>query len=102
MSGPVDGLIDKTVLRHGEELRAQFSSYRGQRYLHLRRWHNDNGSWRPGRGLGVRVDMIPWLMQALAACERAGLDEGLLKADDYERANMDPPEGMGRQTDGTQ
>ena len=92
MSRPVDGLIDSTSLRHGEELRATFSSFRGQQYIHLRRWYDDNGRWVPGKGLATRIDNIPWLLRALAACERAGLDEGLLKADDYERANMTPPD----------
>jgi hypothetical protein len=86
-----DVLIASTPLRAGEELRVMLSPYRGQCYLHCRRWYQDTGVWKPGKGLAVRVDMLPFLLHALHVTESSALEEGLLFSEDYSNLNLPAP-----------
>jgi hypothetical protein len=87
-----DTLINSTPLRAGEELRVTLSPYRGQCYLHARRYYRDGEVWKPGKGLAVRVDMLPWLLAALHTTEAEALRSGLLFPEDYENAGLPAPE----------
>lgn len=88
-----DTLIDSVALRAGEELRVMLSPYRGQTYLHLRRWYRDGEVWKPGKGLAVRIDMLPWLLGALRTTEAELLRAGRLEREDFEAHGLPvPPE----------
>lgn len=87
-----DVLIGSTPLRAGEELRVMLSPYRGQCYLHARRWYRDGEQWRPGKGLAVRVDMLPWLLATLHTTEDAARREGLLELEDWTEHGLTPPD----------
>jgi hypothetical protein len=88
---PVDALIARTPLRAGEELRVAMSAYRGQQYVHARRYYEKDGRMHPGKGLAIRVDLLPWLLDALRCAESAALDAGLLELEDYEAHGLTPP-----------
>jgi hypothetical protein len=93
MPRPVDALIASTPLREGEEVRVTMSGFRGQQYLHARRYYRQDGRWLPGKGLAVRVDLLPWLRAALQTAEASALTAGLLELEDYEDAGLPlPPE----------
>jgi hypothetical protein len=87
-----DVLIDSMTMRAGEEVRVTLSPYRGQCYLHARRYYLDGAAWKPGKGLAVRVDVLPWLLRALRTTEAAALREGLLFPEDYDNPNLPAPE----------
>jgi hypothetical protein len=87
-----DVLISSTPLRAGEEVRVTLSPYRGQTYLHARRYYLDGAVWKPGKGLAVRVDILPWLLHALRTTEAEALREGLLFPEDYDNAGLPAPE----------
>jgi hypothetical protein len=94
MPKPVDALIARTPLRAGEELRVTMNAFRGQQYIHARRYYEKDGRWLPGKGLAVRVDLLPWLLDALRYAESAGLDAGLLELEDYEGHGLTLPSAL--------
>jgi len=58
-------------------VRVALLSYRGGRYVHLRRWYwsadGPEEELRPGRGLALRLDRLPELKRAVdALCEASG------------------------------
>lgn len=87
-----EALIASMQLRHGEELRVMLSPYRGQTYLHIRRWYQEDGRWKPGKGASARVDVLPWLLNALRTTEATALEEGVLLPEDYENVGLPAPE----------
>jgi hypothetical protein len=87
-----DQLIGSTPLRAGEELRIVLSPFRAQCYLHARRWYQDDGRWLPGKGLAVRIDMLPWLLAVRRTTEETALREGLLLPEDYTNAGLPAPD----------
>jgi hypothetical protein len=91
MPRPVDALVAKTPLRSGEELRVTLNDFRGQQYVHARRYFEKDGRWHPGKGLAVRVDLLPWLRNALSCAESSALEAGLLELEDFEAAGLEPP-----------
>lgn len=91
MAKPIDVDIATTPLRAGEELRVHLSAFRGQQYLHTRRWYLDGEVWRPGKGLAVRIDMLPWLMHALSLALEAGMEAGLMELEDWTAHGLEPP-----------
>jgi hypothetical protein len=60
----------------GEEIRIEFRPYRGQTYVHVKRWHLESGAWIPRAGFGVSVRHLPALAAALAAAEAVAREEG--------------------------
>jgi len=81
----VQKLIDARPLFGGrEELRVCLEAYRGVTRLHLRRWYRDGDVWKPGKGLAVTPDAIPWLRAKLAEAEAAALEAGLIPEEAYE------------------
>lgn len=91
MPRPVDVTITTTPLRTGEELRVDLSSFRGQQYVHARRWYMDGTTWRPGKGLACRIDLLPWLLNALGLAQEAGMEAGLLELEDWTHHGLEPP-----------
>jgi hypothetical protein len=91
---PVDALIARTPLRAGEELRVTMNEFRGQQYIHARRYYEKDGRWLPGKGLAVRVDLLPWLLDALRCAESAAMDVGLLELEDYEAHGLTLPPAL--------
>ena len=93
---PIDALIDRTPLRAREELRVTLDSYRGQQYLAARRFYQQAGSdvWHYGKGLAVRVDLLPWLRHALQVAEATALETGLLEAEDYSGHGLPVPASL--------
>jgi hypothetical protein len=91
MPKPVDALIAKTPLRAGEDLRVTMNEYRGQQYIHARRYYEKDARMLPGKGLAIRVDLLPWLLDALRSAESAALTAGLLELEDYEAHGLRPP-----------
>jgi hypothetical protein len=91
---PVDALIAKTPLRAGEELHVTLTAFRGQQYVHARRYYEQDGRWHPGKGLATRADLLPWLLEALRCAESAALEAGLLELEDYEAHGLKPPAAL--------
>lgn len=53
----------------------------------------DGEVWKPGKGLGIRVELLPWLKAHLETAERAALEGGLLETEDYSEHGLPvPPE----------
>ena len=94
MPRPIDATVATTPLRADEELRVTLSAFRGQQYVHARRYYRDGDVWRPGRGLALRVDMLPWLLAALRQAEAVALSEGLLQLEDYSEHGLDTPPAL--------
>ena len=86
-------LIDARAIRGGrEELRIELSEYRGFTYVGLRRWYRDEaGDWKPGKGLSVTADLIPWLRVGLEQAECRALELNLLDEESYESAGLALP-----------
>lgn len=62
-----------------EELRLEFSEFKGRRYLNLRIWYEDEGEMRPGRdGFTIPPEKINELIEKLSALRNEGLAAGLL------------------------
>jgi hypothetical protein len=63
-----------------EEVRVEFRPYRGQVYVHVRRWHRQDGdAWTPGAGLAVGVRHLPALRRALETAEESAREIGALR-----------------------
>ena len=94
MAGPT--LIDARLIRSGrEELRVELSDYRGHTYIGLRRWYRDPaGAWKPGKGLSVNADLIPFLHAAIEAAEVRALELNLLDEESYEAAGLALPPAL--------
>ncbi|HUF69819.1 MAG TPA: transcriptional coactivator p15/PC4 family protein [Longimicrobiales bacterium] len=87
-----DGLIDARLIRGGrEELRVELSDYRGHTYIGLRRWYQDGDEWKPGKGLSVSVDQIPFLRRAIVEAEQRAIALGALDPEAYEAINEPVP-----------
>ncbi len=91
MPKPIDATVATTPLRANEELRVTLSAFRGQQYLHARKYYRDGDVWKPGRGLALRVDLLPWLLAALRTAEAVALSEGLLELEDYSERGLSTP-----------
>ena len=94
MPRPVDATIAQTPLRVNEELRVTMSNFRQQQYLHCRRYYRDGDVWKPGKGLAIRVDLLPWLLGALRQAEAAALTAGLLELEDYAEHGLPLPSSL--------
>lgn len=89
-------LIDARTLKAGrEELRVSFDSYRGFDYASMRKWWRDaDGSYKPGKGLTVRPEHLPWLRQAIDQAIEIGLREGLIDEEAFEAAGLPLPAAL--------
>jgi hypothetical protein len=76
----------------GEELRVTVSAFRGQDYIHVRKYfQNDQGTMQPGKGIAFRVEALPWVMNALRTAEAELLRTGKLLPEDFSNDGLDPP-----------
>lgn len=84
-------VIDARPLLAGEELRVVLSPYRGQCYVHVRRYYRDGAVMKPGKGASCRIDHLPWLLHTLRTAEAEALREGLLDEEAYESIGQAVP-----------
>ena len=64
-------LISKFEKNSMEEIRVELSEYKGQTYLNIRAWiENDNNEFVPTKkGLTINVELFPELLEALKKAE---------------------------------
>jgi hypothetical protein len=89
-------LIDSRSMPRGEELRVELVEYRGKVYLNARKWWRAaDGELRPGKGLSLPANLLPWLRRAVEQAEAAALADGLLDEEAFEAAGLPLPVALG-------
>ena len=75
-----DILVGRFQKNAREEVRVTLHNYKGNDLLDIRAWYADpDGEFKPGkRGLSVRVEKLPILLDLLTEARKKAIDEGML------------------------
>ena len=71
MADGAEQVLQQAELDNGEQVRLVKGEFKGKFYLHIRKYYNDEGQWKPGKGFSMAFTQ-PNLEALQAICEVAG------------------------------
>lgn len=75
----MDEIISSFEKNKREEVRVILNEFNGKPMFHIRAYYQDNGEWKPGKGIGLSVDRYKELAGAILDLGERLAKDGLIK-----------------------